>query len=66
MSPQEMRDYCQSISPYQLKVQVRLKNGQECLIGKIAGVEGEQFDLQTEDKGLQQLRYAWVARITNA
>ena len=66
MSTDEMRKYCQSISPYQLRVQVRLKSAHEVLTGKITGVEGECFQLVTDDQDVKMLNYAWVARISNA
>lgn len=66
MSPDEMRDFCQSISPYQLQVQVRLKNGSEIFVGKIGGVEAERFQLIVDEQETKLLRYAWVARICNA
>ena len=65
MSADEMRAYCQSICPYQLRVQVRLKNGREIFVGKIGNVEGESFELVSDDNEIRQFKYAWVAGIRN-
>lgn len=66
MSTEEMRDFCKSAANFALKVQVRLKNGSEVFVGRVTGVEDERFQLVAEDKSVQQLRYAWVARLKNA
>jgi len=66
MSAEEMRSFCQSISPYQLRVQVRLKDQHEILFGRILSVELDRFRIMTDEKEIKDLRYAWVARIKNA
>lgn len=66
MSVDEVRDFCQTILPYRLKVQVRLKTDGESYIGMITRIDPERFELSTEDKGTQLLRFAWVARVKNA
>ncbi len=66
MSADEMRNYCLSIRDFNLRVQVRLKDGREICIGKIGNVEKEQFQLVTEKEGVRSLRFAWIARIANA
>jgi hypothetical protein len=66
MSTEELKDFCKSVSPYQLRVKVRLKSGAEAMTGRITQVEAEKFQLTTDDKTVEMLRYAWVARITNA
>lgn len=66
MSSEEMRSYCLSIKPYNLRVQVRLKDGSEICVGKLGTIEDERFQLVTDDEGVKSLRFAWVARITNA
>jgi hypothetical protein len=65
MSAEEMREFCNRIRSFQLRVHVRLKNASEILVGRIAEVEDDRFLLQTEDE-VQTLRYAWVAGIKNA
>lgn len=68
MSIDEMRGYCKSISSFQLRVEVRLKNGYETFSGKINGaeVDSDRFQLVTDDQEVKSVRYAWVAHITNA
>jgi hypothetical protein len=66
MSKEELRSFCETIRPYQLRVQVRLKDGAEILFGKIKGIETERFELITDDEQVQQVRFSWVARIQNA
>jgi len=66
MSQEEMRDFCESIQPYQLNVQVRLKNGQEIYIGKIIKVKNDRFEMELRNDESVQVRFAWVAAITNA
>ena len=66
MSAEEMRDYCSSLSSFQIKVQVRLKNGKEVMVGRIGKVEVDHFQLVSENDGIQDLNYSWVARIKNA
>lgn len=66
MSIDEMRSFCTSISPYQLRVQVRLRDGHKVMEGKITGVGAERFQLQTDDKVINEVRFAWVARIKTA
>jgi hypothetical protein len=65
MSAEEMRDFCLSVSRFGLRVQVRLKNGSEILVGKVREVEADQFQLETQSE-VQKLRFAWVARIANS
>ncbi len=66
MSTEEMRNFCLSISPYGLRVQVRLKDGSEIYFGKVANVDQDKFQLVADDASVRSLRYAWVARIRNA
>jgi hypothetical protein len=66
MSHEEMRDYCLSLANFKLRVQVRLKNGQEIMTGKIARVDAERFQLVGDDQVVQSLNYAWIARIKDA
>lgn len=66
MSTDEMRSYCQSISPYGLRVQVRLKDDPELLVGKIGTIDAERFQIITDDQDVKNVRFAWVARIKNA
>ena len=66
MSAEEMRNFCQSIRPYELRVQVRLKDRSETFFGKITDVQGERFQIETDDKTVKSLRFSWVARIANA
>ena len=66
MSIEEMRAFCTSICPYELRVQVRLRDGYKVLEGKITGVGAERFQLQTDDRVINELRFAWVARIKTA
>ena len=66
MSAEEMRNFCQSIRPFDLRVQVRLKDRSETFFGKIINVERERFELETDDKVMKSVRFAWVARIANA
>lgn len=63
MSSEEMRDFCQSLCNFKIRAQVRLKNAQELLTGRITGVEAERFEFVGDDDVVQQLRFAWVARI---
>lgn len=65
MSFEEMREYCQSLSSFNLRVQVRLKNGRESMTGKIANVGTDRFELVGDDNVAQLLRFAWVANIKN-
>jgi hypothetical protein len=66
MSPDEVRSFCEAVQPYQLRIQVRMKQDAVPLVGKVTGTEEERFQLSTEDEGVRTLRYAWVARIKNA
>lgn len=66
MSQEEMHDFCTSIQPYQLSVQVRLKNGTEIFIGKVINVKTDRFDLAVPDKEPIQVRFAWVSKIAHA
>ncbi len=67
MSPNEIRDFCKSVQPYALKIQVRMKQDQELLIGKITALDTENFHLMTDGASAPRiLPYAWVARIRSA
>lgn len=66
MSTDEMREFCERIHPYGLKIQVRLKSHANLIVGKIVCVEPERFQMKTDDEGDECLNYAWVANITNA
>ena len=66
MSAEEMREYCKSLCSFKVRVEIRLKNGQDILVGRINDVEAERFQLVSENDVVQNLRYAWVARIKNA
>lgn len=66
MSAEEMRQYCQSISPFGLRVNVRLKDGSEAVCGKITSVARDGFSLVTDSNEIMSIRFAWVARIKNA
>lgn len=62
MSPNEIRDFCAAVKPYQLRVEVRLKLDSTPIIGMIEKVEDERFELAT-GTDVRSLRYAWVARV---
>ncbi len=66
MSADEMREYCTSLSSFKVRVQIRLKNGQEVMTGRIGRVDVDRFQLVGEGDVVQSLNYAWVARIKNA
>lgn len=66
MSAEEMRQFCQSISSYGLRVDIRLKDGSDIVSGKITTVGRDAFSLMTDAKEMMSLRYVWVARIKNA
>jgi small nuclear ribonucleoprotein (snRNP)-like protein len=66
MSAEEMRQFCQSISPFGLRVEIRLKNGSDLVSGKITTVDRDSFSLMTDAQETMSLRYVWVARIKNA
>lgn len=66
MSSEEMRSFCSSVSPYALRVSVRLKDGTPTLFGKIVVVKPDGFELLTDENEQVSLRYAWVARLKNA
>ena len=66
MSADELHEYCLSASSYELRVQIRFKNGLAIKIGKIRDVQKDGFQLVGDDNVTQQLRYAWIARIRNA
>lgn len=66
MSPDEMREFCKSILPYSLQVQVRLKNGREVFVGKVSDVLPDRFELRVGNQDPMSVRYAWVARIAHA
>lgn len=66
MSTDEMREYCERIHPYGLKIRVRLKSRADLIVGKIVRVENERFEMATEDDTEERLNFAWVASITNA
>ena len=63
---EEMREYCLSLCSFKLRVQIRLKNKRDVIVGKITDVYEERFQLLGDDNILQQVRYAWVAKIKNA
>jgi hypothetical protein len=63
MSQDEMRNFCESVRPYELTVTVRMKNGSETFVGKVRGVSQDRFQLQVNEVEEQSLRFAWVARI---
>ncbi len=65
MSPQEMRDFCESINRYDLRIRVRLKSGTEELVGKVSEVQKDRFALIGEDQTEQFLRFTWIAAINN-
>ena len=65
MSKDEMREHCLSLSNFKLRVEVRMKNGSDIMVGRIGSVESERFELVGDDAVVQSLRYAWVARIKN-
>lgn len=62
MSTEEMRAFCQSISPYKLRVQVRLKNGSTIFVGKIESVDVDSFELASDDE-TREFKYVWIAGI---
>lgn len=66
MSIQEIREFCESIVPYQLRVHVRLKNGYGTLIGRIVSVDPEIFQLKTDDGAQESVRYAHVASVKSS
>ena len=66
MSAEELRQYCASVSAFQLKVQIRFKNGLEAKTGRIRIADSDGIELITEDNSSQRLPYAWIARIRNA
>lgn len=66
MMPSEMREYCNSIFAFKVKVNVRLKAESRKIEGKIAGIEMNHFLLQTEgQKAPLSLPYVSVAKITS-
>lgn len=66
MSPGEVQDFCKTILPYQLPVRVKIKNDPEIHIGKIKSVDKDNFKLVCKNNIEQSVRFAFVARITNA
>jgi hypothetical protein len=66
MSADEMREYCKGLSSFKVRVQIRLKNGQEIMTGRIGKVDTDRFQLVSDSNDIQDLNYAWVARIKNA
>jgi hypothetical protein len=66
MSAEEMREYCVSLSSFRVRVQVRLKNGQEIMTGRIGKVDADRFQLLTDGDAVQTLNFSWVARIKSA
>jgi hypothetical protein len=66
MSADEMREYCRSLSQFQLRVEVRLKNARDTLHGKITNVTSDRFEIAGDNNSTQQVRFIWVARIRNA
>ena len=65
MSPQEMRDFCESINKFDLKMRVRLKSGCDELVGRVSDIQKDRFALVTDDDQEQFLRYAWIAGMYN-
>ncbi len=65
MSKDEMREQCLSLANFKLRVEVRMKNGSDIMVGRIGSVESERFELVGDDSVVQSLQYAWVARIKN-
>ena len=65
MSTEELRNFCQSIVPFGLRVRVRLKDGSDVFFGKVTNVDQDKFQLTGDDQTVKSLRYAWVARIYN-
>ncbi len=65
MSKDEMREQCLSLANFKLRVEVRMKNGSDIMVGRIGSVETERFELVGDDSVVQSLQYAWVARIKN-
>jgi len=66
MSADEMRAHCQGLCNFNLRVELRLKNTAEVLHGRINSVEAERFSFRGEDNVVQEVRFAWVARVKNA
>jgi hypothetical protein len=66
MSPDEMRDFCTSIQPFHLKVQVRLKNRREIIEGTVDSVSKDRFEITVNGEQRETLRYSWVARLSHA
>lgn len=65
MSPQEMRDFCESINKFDLKMRVRLKSGVDELVGRVTDIQKDRFALMTDDDQEQFLRFAWIAGMYN-
>jgi len=66
MSTTEIREYCESVQSYQIKVKVRLKSEYEPRVGKVTGVDSKQFYLSIDrEKEIITVPYVTVANITN-
>lgn len=66
MMPSEMKEYCDTLHSFQVKVNVRLKSEANLIVGKVAGIESKHFLLQTEtQKDPMCLPYISVANITS-
>jgi hypothetical protein len=66
MSPQEIKEYCTRVQPYQLKVKVRLKSQYETMVGTVSGIDHRHFLLKTEaQRDPLRVSYVTVANITN-
>jgi len=63
MSSEEMRSFCESIKPYQIAVQVKLKEEQKVLTGHIGAIDGDKFELLNGQGEARSLRYTWVSGI---
>ena len=66
MSAEEMREYCLALSNYKIRVELRLKNVRDVMVGRIVKVDAERFEFLGDDEISQPVRYTWVARIKNA
>jgi hypothetical protein len=64
MSAEEMREYCLRLQEWRLKVNVRMKNEQATISGRISAVDKREFSLTT-DSETRVLPFAWVAKISN-
>jgi hypothetical protein len=66
MMPSEMKEYCNSLQTFQVKVNVRLKAEITKIEGKVAKTESNYFLLQTDSQDAPiNLPYLSVANITS-